>query len=185
MLGIVLDNSIADRWRRRKAPLVGALVGIMTLQTTFVASDLRKWTRRRNTWSWSLELRLGLTALVVWVEETKTTRILLVVVGRSDHWRRWKPKLLLLCDHLGRRGGVNGISDPLFGSFHLEQGCLLLKCHVIELIKLIRLEQGESKLEFILQTTTELIDLALGIWDVLLSIAGKVLELDIILVDRH
>ena len=117
----MLENSSTDRWRRRKAPWVGALVGIMTLQTTFVASDLRKWTRRRNTWSWSLVLRLALIALVVWVGETTATRMLVVVVGRSDHWRRWKPKLLLLSDHLGRRGGVNSVSDSPFGSFHLEQ----------------------------------------------------------------
>ena len=31
----------------------------------------------------------------------------------------------------------------------------------------------------------ELIDLAIGIWDVLLGIAGEVLELDIVLIDGH
>ena len=40
-------------------------------------------------------------------------------------------------------------------------------------------------MEFIFQTTTELINLALGIWDVLLGIAGKVLELDIVLINGH
>ena len=80
---------------------------------------------------------------------------------------------------------MNGISNPLFRSLHLELGCLLLKRHVIEFVELIRLEQGESKLKFILETSTELIDLALGIWYVLLGIAGEVLELDIILVDSH
>ena len=76
-----------------------------------------------------MKVILGMITWVGWVGETTATRVLVVVVvGRAEHWRRWKPKLLLLCDHLGRRGGVNGISDPLFGSFHLELGCLLLKC---------------------------------------------------------
>ena len=80
---------------------------------------------------------------------------------------------------------MNGISNPLFGSLHLELGCLLLERHVIEFVELIGLEQGQSKLKFIFETSAELIDLALGIWDVFLGIAGKVLELDIILADRH
>ena len=40
-------------------------------------------------------------------------------------------------------------------------------------------------MELILQTTTELINHALGIWDVLLGIASEILELDIVLIDRH
>ena len=80
---------------------------------------------------------------------------------------------------------MNSISYPLFGSFTLDLSCLLLESHIVELIKFIRLEQGESKLEFIFQTTSELVDFALGIRDVLLRIAGKILELDIVLVDGH
>ena len=41
MLGIVLDNSIDDRWRRQKAPLVGTLVSIVTFLSTLVAQLLK------------------------------------------------------------------------------------------------------------------------------------------------
>ena len=80
---------------------------------------------------------------------------------------------------------MNSISYPLFGSFTLELSCLLLESHVVELIKFIWLEQSECKLEFIFRTTSELVDFSLGIGDVLLRITGKILELDIVLIDGH
>ena len=80
---------------------------------------------------------------------------------------------------------MNNISNPLFGSFTCELSCLLFQSHVIEFVEFIGLEQGESKLKFIFETSTELVDFALGIRNVLLSIASEVLELDIILIDCH
>ena len=51
-------------------------------------------------------------------------------------------------------------------------------------MKLIRIVQGEGKLQILFQTTSELIDLALLIWNVLQSISSELMELDDVLVHR-
>ena len=63
----MLDHCIAGRShrrRRRKAPLVEALVSIVTFLLTLLASHLLEWTVIRGIGLWSLILRLVLIARV-------------------------------------------------------------------------------------------------------------------------
>ena len=74
---------------------------------------------------------------------------------------------------------MNCVPDSLLRSLTLELSSLLLQCHVIELIKLSRLNKNESLLQILSKATSEVIDHALFIRNVLFSEASKFLKLDV------
>ena len=113
-LWIMLHHCIAgrsDRRRRRKTPLVEALVSIVTFLLTFVASHLWEWTVIRSIGLWSLILRLVLITRVGRVWRTMATFVLLLVRQTKRRRRRRQPELLLLSCHKWGRRRLNCVSD--------------------------------------------------------------------------
>ena len=80
---------------------------------------------------------------------------------------------------------MNCVPDSLLRSLTLELSSLLLQSHVVEIIILGRLKKHERQLQIFSEATSELIDHALFIRNVLFSEASKFLKLDVVLIHRH
>src|SRR3954470_6768622 len=77
------------------------------------------------------------------------------------------------------------VSDSLLRSLTLELSSFLFQRHVVEFIILQWLEKHESKLQIFSETTPELVDHTLLIGNVLPCKTRELLELSVVLVDRH